>query len=233
MTDDSLLRKIVELESRIKELESTELPYKTNGKLVGIGVITPTAKLDVTDGVIRALSGSNTLPSSGSGVEIIYTSNAGYVTSYDRSASAYKPLNIAGSTVNVTNGGLNVGTSTGAGTGQIGATGYIVSYATGSLPAGLFTGITYDSANSRGLILAINGSNGNYQPLHVESSNLQLKYLTTKRIEINVTGIGFFNVAPVAQQTGGALTAAATYAANEQTMLNRVFTALRNYGLIT
>jgi hypothetical protein len=45
--------------------------------------------------------------------------------------------------------------------------------------------------------------------------------------------IGFFNAAPVAQQTGGALTAAATYGTNEQTMLNRAYTALRNLGLIS
>jgi hypothetical protein len=44
--------------------------------------------------------------------------------------------------------------------------------------------------------------------------------------------IGFFNANPVAQQTGGNLTAAATYGANEQTMLNRVYTAMRNLGLI-
>jgi hypothetical protein len=44
--------------------------------------------------------------------------------------------------------------------------------------------------------------------------------------------LGFFNATPVVQQTGGALTATATYSANEQAMLNKLWTALRNLGLI-
>ena len=45
--------------------------------------------------------------------------------------------------------------------------------------------------------------------------------------------LGFFNVARVARQTGGAATAAATYGANEQGMVQRMYDALRNYGLLT
>jgi hypothetical protein len=45
--------------------------------------------------------------------------------------------------------------------------------------------------------------------------------------------VGFFGAAAVAQQTGGAATAAASYTANEQGMVNRMYTALRNLGLIT
>ena len=44
--------------------------------------------------------------------------------------------------------------------------------------------------------------------------------------------VGFFNTAPVIQQTGGALVAGGAYTANEQTMLNNIWTALKNYGLI-
>jgi len=44
--------------------------------------------------------------------------------------------------------------------------------------------------------------------------------------------LGFYGVAPVAQQTGGGLTAAASYGSTEQLMLNRLWTALRNLGLI-
>lgn len=46
-------------------------------------------------------------------------------------------------------------------------------------------------------------------------------------------GIGFFNTAPVAQQAGGAATAGAVYTATEKDMINRMYTALRNYGLLT
>ncbi len=45
--------------------------------------------------------------------------------------------------------------------------------------------------------------------------------------------ISFFGANAVAKQTGGALTAAATYGSNEQTMLQNAYTALRNYGLLT
>lgn len=58
--------------------------------------------------------------------------------------------------------------------------------------------------------------------------------------KLDVTGsarfngsIGFFNKTPIAQQTGGAKTAAATYGTNEQTMLQTVYNALRNFGFLT
>jgi len=48
--------------------------------------------------------------------------------------------------------------------------------------------------------------------------------------------VGFFGAgvgAGVAQQTGGAATAGATYTATEQGMINRMYSALRNYGLLS
>ena len=45
--------------------------------------------------------------------------------------------------------------------------------------------------------------------------------------------IGFFNKTPIAQQTGGAKTAGAMYSTNEQTMLQTVYNALRNFGFLT
>ena len=54
------------------------------------------------------------------------------------------------------------------------------------------------------------------------------------RLRINYNGdLGFFGVTPVARQTLGAATAGATYTATEQGMLQRVYDALRNYGLGT
>lgn len=47
------------------------------------------------------------------------------------------------------------------------------------------------------------------------------------------TGVGFFNTSPVSQQTGGAATAGILYTSVEQGMINRMYTALQNYGLIT
>jgi hypothetical protein len=45
--------------------------------------------------------------------------------------------------------------------------------------------------------------------------------------------LGFFGTAAAAQQAGGAATAGAAYGANEQTMLNAAYQALRAYGLLT
>jgi hypothetical protein len=45
--------------------------------------------------------------------------------------------------------------------------------------------------------------------------------------------VGLYGVTPVARQTGGALTAGASYGANEQSMLQTAWNALRNLGVLT
>lgn len=77
-------------------------------KRLGIGVAVPVAKLDVTDGSIRATNGLNVAPASGLGVEILATSGTGFITAYDRTNAVYIPLQIGGNplTINPTNGGL-------------------------------------------------------------------------------------------------------------------------------
>jgi hypothetical protein len=45
--------------------------------------------------------------------------------------------------------------------------------------------------------------------------------------------IAFLGATAAVQQTGGALTAGAAYGANEQTMLNRAFGAMRTFGLLS
>ena len=76
-------------------------------------------------------------------------------------------------------------------------------------------------------------NNGNtYLNCGAAASTL-LRYNGTTRIQLNSTGIGFFGATPVAQQTGGAATADLTYDATERDMINRMYTALRNYGLLT
>ena len=47
------------------------------------------------------------------------------------------------------------------------------------------------------------------------------------------SGIGFFNASPQSQQTGGAATAGVAYTSTEQGMINRMYAALRAYGLLT
>jgi hypothetical protein len=45
--------------------------------------------------------------------------------------------------------------------------------------------------------------------------------------------IAFLGAPPAVQQTGGALTAGATYTTNEQSMLAKAFNALRTFGLLS
>jgi len=50
---------------------------------------------------------------------------------------------------------------------------------------------------------------------------------------LSAGSIGFFGTTPAYQQTGGAATAGGTYGSTEQTMLQKVYNALRTYGLLT
>ena len=96
-----------------KELDDdAALVWDDTNKRLGVGV-TPTAKLDVMDGYIRALSGANTSPASGKGLELVYpsASDRGFIVSYDRDASAFKPLSINSSGLSFGGGG-NVGVNT-------------------------------------------------------------------------------------------------------------------------
>lgn len=61
----------------------------------------------------------------------------------------------------------------------------------------------------------------------------------TSRVKIDSTGLlvanafGMGGVGPVGRQTGGALTAAGTYGANEQSMLNKCYAAMQAFGFLT
>lgn len=109
--------------------------------------------------------------------------------------------------------------------------GYVLASGAGGLPAYGVIGFAYDSAAPRGLLVSID--NGVYKPLHIESSDLRLRYQTTTRITIDSVGLSFFGVATVARQVGGAATADLTWSANEVAMVNTLWTMARNYGLLT
>lgn len=77
---------------------------------VGIGTTTPVAKLDVTNGYIRALdNGTNNAPSGGSGLELVSTGSVGHVQAYNRNAGAFIQLDINGSPIRLGTNGANVG----------------------------------------------------------------------------------------------------------------------------
>lgn len=70
-----------------------------------------TGRVD-TVGTIR--STAQTVPPDGEGLEVIYSDGQGYLTSYDRSGSSYKPLNLEGSVLS-----LNIGSGGNVGIGGI------------------------------------------------------------------------------------------------------------------
>lgn len=86
------------------------------GANVGVGTAAPTAKLDVTGGYIRAREGANTPPTSAQGIEFVFPSggtNTGYILSYSRDASLYRPLELHGGALSLLHpgGGLTLNIS--------------------------------------------------------------------------------------------------------------------------
>lgn len=93
-----------------KILLGTSAYDEVNNRL-GLGTASPIATLD-TLGCIRALNGGS-VPATGEGIEFFMASDTGYLTAYDRTGSAYKVMNIDGSTLNLntaSNGNVVVGT---------------------------------------------------------------------------------------------------------------------------
>jgi hypothetical protein len=89
------------VEALTSALAADTLYLNPAGGSIGVGTNTPTALFDVA-GFIRSTN-TNSTPTSGKGVEIIYHTGAdtGYVQAYDRSTSAYKPLIIDASTLSL------------------------------------------------------------------------------------------------------------------------------------
>lgn len=55
----------------------------------------------------------------------------------------------------------------------------------------------------------------------------------TNNLSLQSNKLAFFGAPAVVKQTGGSLIAGSSYTANEQDMINKMFTALKNYGLLT
>jgi hypothetical protein len=105
--------------------------------------------------------------------------------------------------------------------------------ATGSPASGAGVELQYNPGTSTGLVRTFDFSAIAYRDLQVIGDSIYLMAQGTTQLRIAPGAIGFFGVAPVGRQTGGSATAAATYTANEQGMLNRIYSALRSYGLLT
>ncbi len=79
---------------------------------VGIGTTTPAVKFDCA-GLMRCIANDSGWPASGTGLEITYDAGdaRAYLQSYDRGASAWKPITISGSSISLTQGNVGIGTS--------------------------------------------------------------------------------------------------------------------------
>ncbi|MFZ2226359.1 MAG: tail fiber domain-containing protein [Candidatus Moraniibacteriota bacterium] len=137
------------------ETATNQLTVLNSGN-VGIGTTTPQTKLDVA-GTIRATAYST--PTSGTGVEILYgaqAANTGNIIAYDRTASAYKPLTLDGSTILLnaynTSGNVGIGTtSPGAKLDVRSGTNATLNYPTGDWAAKVF--MQTDASTSGGLVV--------------------------------------------------------------------------------
>lgn len=103
-----LQRQLDEIYARLNKMGRGEIPLFYDGSNVGIGTNAPAAKLDVKNGYIRALDGTNTAPATGTGVNIVFTGGNGYIISYNHTAGTYQPMNINGSSLILNTGSAGV-----------------------------------------------------------------------------------------------------------------------------
>lgn len=88
---------------------TTELvPYTGATNDVDLGL-----KSFLTQGMFRALDGVSLAPSTGTGINIYYQINNGYISSIDSATSAYKPLNYRASDHNFQQGTMSIGDKSG------------------------------------------------------------------------------------------------------------------------
>jgi hypothetical protein len=124
-------------------------------------------------------------------------------------------------TLDAGTGNINIGTSAAARTINIGPTG----------AAGVL--FTINIGTSTG-----GGTSGSPRTINIGDYGSGFSAVNLEADYVNVANnassqLGFFAVTPVVRQTGGAATADLTYSSNERDMINAMYTALRNYGLLT
>lgn len=119
---------------------------------------TMTGSLDVQDGTLRALAGTNTPPASGSGLELLTTGGNSYLQAYDRTGAAYLPLQINASALSLNAGGGGAVDAYGRVTANPGAT-------------------TFDATNW-----------GNTQALRAAHSTDTAGSESAAQIQLNITG---------------------------------------------
>ena len=138
---------------------------------VGIGTSSPVSKLDVT-GIARFSSVAFTAPSGGKGVEVWYQSDSdkGFVGSFDRATTTYKPLQFFASQLEFNTGGserMRIDSSGNVGIGTTSTGGYALAIQrTGDNALMKITAVTsggagIDLINAGGSELSYVGASGN------------------------------------------------------------------------
>jgi hypothetical protein len=129
-----------------------------------------------------------------------------------------------------TTGSVKVGGALTSGTLLLGPNGTSNGTVTISHSSG--TNIVNIAATTNG-IKTVNIANNNGSSATTVNIANNTSAIRTVNIANSTGKIGFFGTTAVVKQTGGAATAGGTYTATEQTMINAMYTALRNYGLLT
>ncbi len=120
--------------------------------------------------------------------------------------------------------GLNVGTATGAATGQVLASQVIRAQGGTSPSSGAGVELVYSS--SVGYVVSYDRSTALFKALALQALSVELDYQTTPRIKVDATGIAFFGATPAAKPT-----VSGSRASNAA--LASLLTALANLGLLT
>jgi len=131
------------------------------------------------NGGVRAVSTASYSPgSTGSGVEVLYitSTDAGYVQSYDRAGSAYKPLNVEGSLVvmaNASGGKVLIGTQTDSANGKL----QLATHTTSAGGIGFGTDISLFRAGIK--LLNIAAATANYLAIQPDASTYNFQISTS------------------------------------------------------
>lgn len=175
------------------------------------GLVSIAASID-SAGVLRATG--LTSPSSGAGVELLYVSGTGYLLAYDRTAAGFRPLIMAGTTLEwdiasspamTIDASLNLGIGTTAPKGKVHAagTGGVMLYLSANAVTSLQT-VAAAGTVAHGATFYISDENNNGGAMNSSSGSSvtlgnSFTYVNTDTITVAVTAGGAITV----QRTSG------------------------------
>lgn len=116
----------------------------------------------------------------------------------------------------------------------------MTSISTGSISNGFGVGIEFEAETTSGnnevgatIEAIITDTTSTSEDFDLVFKTMVAGAAATEHLRFGSNKIGFFGATTVVKQTGGVATAGALYTATEQGMINAMYTALQNYGLLT